>query len=222
MNRIEFMTHLEILLQDISVQEREDALSYYKDYFDEAGPEKEEEVIEALGDPGKVAENIKRNLSAGDKEEDITYESAYTPNGREITKYEGEVKQEKKKEPLSGGMIALIVILAILAAPIWFPIAISLLAVVFSLLVVWFSIILTVGCVAAAFIIVLFVLFGVGIACIGASPAASAVLIGTALVFGGLGLLFVLLVYVLVKVVTPLIIKGFKALGRLCTGKRNA
>lgn len=62
MNRAEFMRQLESLLQSIPAAEREEALQYYNDYFDDAGNESEQEVIEALGNPARVAENIKRDL----------------------------------------------------------------------------------------------------------------------------------------------------------------
>ena len=39
---------------------REEALQYYNEYFNDAGPENEQNVIEALGNPAKVAENIKK------------------------------------------------------------------------------------------------------------------------------------------------------------------
>lgn len=62
MNRAEFMRQLESLLQNIPVTEREEALQYYNDYFDDAGGENEQRVIEALGNPARVAENIRRDL----------------------------------------------------------------------------------------------------------------------------------------------------------------
>lgn len=62
MNRVDFMNQLERLLQSIAPGEREEALQYYNDYFDDAGKENEQEVIEALGNPARVAENIKRDL----------------------------------------------------------------------------------------------------------------------------------------------------------------
>ena len=37
MNRKEFMRQLELLLSDISEDERREALDYYESYFDEAG-----------------------------------------------------------------------------------------------------------------------------------------------------------------------------------------
>lgn len=62
MNRADFMSQLESLLQSIASAEREEAIQYYNDYFDDAGAENEQEVIEALGNPARVAENIKRDL----------------------------------------------------------------------------------------------------------------------------------------------------------------
>ncbi len=49
MTRDEYMKELEYLLQDIQDEDKEDALQYYRDYFDEAGPQKEEEIIDELG-----------------------------------------------------------------------------------------------------------------------------------------------------------------------------
>ena len=62
MNRADFMNQLESLLQGIASGEREEAIQYYNDYFDDAGEENEKEVIEALGNPARVAENIRRAL----------------------------------------------------------------------------------------------------------------------------------------------------------------
>ena len=69
MNRIEFMTELASLLQDIPVEERKDAMQYYNDYFDDAGEEQEQQVIEELESPAKVAEKIKADM-AGFREEE--------------------------------------------------------------------------------------------------------------------------------------------------------
>ena len=43
MNRTDFMNQLESLLQSISSTEREEAMQYYNDYFDDAGAENEQE-----------------------------------------------------------------------------------------------------------------------------------------------------------------------------------
>ena len=48
MNREEFMAKLKALLGDIPAEEREEALQYYEDYFDDAGADNEAEVIRML------------------------------------------------------------------------------------------------------------------------------------------------------------------------------
>ncbi len=62
MNRIEFMTGLEILLVELTDEERVDALSFYHNYFDDAGTDEEENVIKELGTPAEVAEKIKESI----------------------------------------------------------------------------------------------------------------------------------------------------------------
>ena len=62
MSRWEFMRRLEELLSDISPNEREEALQYYNDYFNDAGKENEKEVIGALGSPEQVAKIVKDGL----------------------------------------------------------------------------------------------------------------------------------------------------------------
>ena len=63
MSRWEFMRQLESLLSDISPNEREEALQYYNDYFNDAGRENEQEVIKALGSPEQVAKIVKDGLT---------------------------------------------------------------------------------------------------------------------------------------------------------------
>ena len=110
MNRTDFMTQLEYLLQSISPSEREEALQYYNDYFDDAGEENEQSVIEALGNPARVAENIKRDLpgSAGESPR-----AKVTASDRAVVEYGKTDSAEAKsyfedetllrKEPLTAG-----------------------------------------------------------------------------------------------------------------------
>lgn len=72
MSRWEFMRQLEQLLSDISPNEREEALQYYNDYFNDAGMENEQEVIKALGSPEQVARIVKDGLSDGSGQGEFT------------------------------------------------------------------------------------------------------------------------------------------------------
>ncbi|MDE7331350.1 MAG: DUF1700 domain-containing protein [Lachnospiraceae bacterium] len=75
MSRWEFMRRLEELLSDISPNEREEALQYYNDYFNDAGKENEKEVIDALGSPEQVAKIVKDGLG------DNVSQGEFTENG---------------------------------------------------------------------------------------------------------------------------------------------
>ena len=58
MTRQEYMQQLAALLAAMPEAERRDALNYYEEYFDAAGPEKEAQTIQELGSPQNVAEKI--------------------------------------------------------------------------------------------------------------------------------------------------------------------
>ena len=100
MNRAEFFRQLEQQLQRVSKEEANAALEYYREYFDEAGPENEEQVIEELGSPGNIVTHLKAEVA---------------------------MKQLQKEQPTVKKGISAIwwVILAIFAAPIALPLAIG-------------------------------------------------------------------------------------------------
>ena len=62
MNREEYLKRLSFLLKDLPEEEIEDAIAYYEDYFEEAGEEKEEQVIKKLGSPEKIAKMIRDSV----------------------------------------------------------------------------------------------------------------------------------------------------------------
>ena len=56
MTRQEYMQQLAALLAAMPEAERQDALDYYEEYFDAAGPEKEAQTIQELG--GTMPEDL--------------------------------------------------------------------------------------------------------------------------------------------------------------------
>ncbi len=60
MNKEEFLAQLERNLQEISYEERQAALRYYEEYFEEAGGE--EKAMEQLDSPEQIAKVIKDDL----------------------------------------------------------------------------------------------------------------------------------------------------------------
>ncbi|MBC8570043.1 DUF1700 domain-containing protein [Zongyangia hominis] len=58
MNASDFLRRLDAQLERLPVAERESALSYYRDYFADAGMENEQKVLEELGSPERLGEEI--------------------------------------------------------------------------------------------------------------------------------------------------------------------
>lgn len=85
MTRDGFMKELAYLLQDIQDEDKEDALQYYMDYFDEAGPEREDEVIRELGSPERIAAIIRSDIAG------------HLENGGEFT--ESGYQDERFRDP---------------------------------------------------------------------------------------------------------------------------
>lgn len=68
MTKAEFLQELERELAGVSAQEREEALKFYREFFEEAGEEREEEVLRELGSPHRIANLIRANLGTQDEE----------------------------------------------------------------------------------------------------------------------------------------------------------
>jgi len=129
MNRSEFFNRLEQGLTKVSREEREAALDYYNEYFDDAGSENEQRVIEELGSPAQIAARIKADSA--------------------VKRLEMDPKPSMKK----GVSAVWLVILAILAAPIALPLAVGAAALAIGLLAALIGVIIAlVVSVAACFI----------------------------------------------------------------------
>ena len=62
MTREEFLQRLGELLSDVTEEERAEAIRFYEEYLDDAGPEQEAQVLAELGSPEKVAAIIRTNV----------------------------------------------------------------------------------------------------------------------------------------------------------------
>ncbi len=229
MNRAEFMRQLEILLQNIPPAEREEALQYYNDYFNDAGPENEQTVISALGTPARVAENIKRDLYGNGGEEFAGEQSRVAP-GAQMIKYQGDLPKEKDSRgggdgedgKLSTGMVVLIVVLCVVASPALFGLASGLLGLLAGAAAAWFGAILGFGVAAVVLLVVMLALLVSGFVCMFYAPVISMLLLGAGLLCGGLGLLFLILTVAMAGIATPGIIRGIVRLWHSVFKKRYA
>ena len=160
MSREEFMKELRALLTDLTAEEREEALQYYEDYFEDAGPDKEAEIIREFESPQKLAQVIKDGVKAETQET-----GEYRETGYHDTRYEAVSPPAAKKKywtstPLKIVLIALIIIFGLSTVV---PIAGGVLCVVFAVLVAAAAIVFVLPFVGIILMFVGIVLIGAGI-----------------------------------------------------------
>ena len=165
MNRNEFMRRLEILLSDISKEERDEALQYYRDYFEDAGAEHEAEVIRELESPEKVAETIKADLK---REFQDVQEPPKTSNGLKIL---------------------LIVLIVLIGAPIILPVGFGLVVAVLGIVIAAFSFFAGLGLGAVAIMGAGLVVIVVGIPLLVVALPAGLLSVGSGLLIFVVGLI---------------------------------
>ena len=95
MSRAEFMEKLEYLLQDLSQEDREDGIAFYRDYLDEAGPEREQEVLREFGSPERIDSIIRSNLQV-----DLEDGGIFSENGFEDERFREPGYQVVKRKDL--------------------------------------------------------------------------------------------------------------------------
>ena len=208
MDRKRFLEKLAYLLQDIEDVERDEALQYYEDYFDEAGVENETQVINDLGSPERVAAIIKAGLE-NRFDDDIEFsekgmDNAYYKEASEIIEadvIDHENHHEKRKNNFKGNpernriLIILILIgIVILGFSGLFGVGISALAVVLAV-----GIGILVGGAIACFIR--------GLIILSATPGMGLIVISAGFALIALAVGFFVVEKALVKAV-PLVING--------------
>jgi uncharacterized membrane protein len=157
--RDEFISKLKDGLRMLPKEDIDNAVSYYEEYFDEAGEENIQAVLDELGSPSAVASKIIGEYSLKEMKSE---------------------NSENKKSNKSDVKLLWIVLLSIFAAPIAFPIAaaafglsIALIMIPFSLFIAFLAtgVGLTIGGIAvfAASIFALFVHFPTAIFMFGLS-----------------------------------------------------
>lgn len=205
MRKEEFLERLEMLLSDISEEEREEAMAFYRSYFDDAGVGNEARIIAELESPENVAETIKRDLgmiSVTEQDGNFNEETgehshdAYTQNQQSSdTDYKWTENQESNPygnyndnqttggngEKKNSWIVPLIIVIAVLTFPTWFGLLAGILGTVFGLSV-------SLVAVTFAMFVVGVVFVGLGIAML-AGLGAAIVSIPVGLAFVGSGLL---------------------------------
>ena len=195
MDKFDYINKLSKCLEELSDEEKNAALEYYKELFEDAGSENEQELIHKLGSPEELADNIIRESGIvsvkKEPKEKSTSQGVQMPDAFDFK--EKEPQKEVKKNKTN---TILIILILILTFPLWigigtlFGLAVALIATVFSLAVVGVSCIVS------------------GIVLLFSSPGAGLIFLGVGLIVSSI---FVLCIGPLFK----LVIRFFKWLGGL-------
>ena len=211
MSRWEFMDQLEKLLLYVPIQEREEALQYYNDYFEDAGPENEQEVIAALGSPERVAENIKRDIN----QNYYGIEPDGVEPGREMVKYhpELEIVEEPMKKVSKGNIPTWAkIVIVVCAAPILFGLLSGITGGIFGILGgivgVLAAMFITFGLVGLICSVVGIVIVLIGIITSITNLLGGLGLVGVGMLIMAVGILGIMLEVLLVGKWIPTLVKG--------------
>ena len=199
MNKNEYLERLSKLLADISYEEHEEALSYYREYIEDAGAENEQRVIEELGTPEHLAQEIREGLLKKGEPSKRQGEPIRAPKLR--TDSENRSSQASDKTPeRSKSNVILSIIAVILTSPLWFPLACAIISTAFGIIIAAFAIVLSIGIIGIVCTLLGIVLIIAGfLACLSVTvfsvsgTLAGAALIGSGLITLSLGIVFTVL-----------------------------
>lgn len=192
MSKQQFMAELKQLLGDIPAAERDEALDYYEEYFNDAGEENEEQLIMQLESPEKVAKSIKAGLEYADEDErefsETGFSGFYPKDKNEII---NTIPDDTSRGFGRNGMdIRNNRLLLLLAIIVLSPIILPLLGSAFGIIAGIFGAIFGIMC--ALFFGGIGMIVG-GIACVIASIPTLAASAGASILIAGVGFLLIAL-----------------------------
>ena len=221
MIREDFMDRLAFLLQDLDDADRDEALQYYNDYFEDAGEENEAQVIRELKSPERVAAIIKDGLKAEAREHGAYTDAGYADERFEEKRMPGFYQQAEreedgdkyyyteaapgKKKKKSPWKVILIIALCLCGIPVFAPLALAVIVFVLALILGAAAVVLGLAVSGVAIVIAGFVALARGIAKLILVPVAGALLCGVALLIIAVGILVTWLIWTLFcKVASPM------------------
>ena len=124
MNKQTYLAKLAQLLAPLPEQERQDALNYYEEYFDAAGPKAEDATAAELGDPADAARKIlegeglmldSTQAAAGESSDasDTAQDAAPQPTGENPPTTKLELHGPASIPPVMGVLLALAAVLVV-------------------------------------------------------------------------------------------------------------
>ena len=224
MSKNEFLDQLSILLSDVSPEEKEEVLAYYREYIEDAGFENEETILEELGTPESVAAEIKSGM-LNKNNQDINYSSNIVKDSPELYNSTQHKQSEQgyrygnpapqssnfmsKHNPI---LIALAIIGIILLSPVWLGLLSGLFGIVVGLFTTIIGLLFGFALIGIVCFIAGIIIFVIGISLIIQNPIAAIACVAAGLIVTALGILFLLLTGWICLKVIPWIIRSISNL----------
>ncbi|MCY9547836.1 DUF1700 domain-containing protein [Lysinibacillus xylanilyticus] len=196
MNRASFLKKLRGKLQRLPAHEIDAALAYYEEYFDEAGEENEQRVIQQLGSPSHVASQIMADYALKDLEATST----------------------STKKNMSAIWL---IILAIISAPLSLPLLVVAIALIFSFGAVIFSVIIAIIATVLSIFFGGIVALISGFFILAQDWATALLFMGVGFIVTGLGILLFPIVARLIKTIVVVCVEALGKLFHKITKKRK-
>lgn len=166
MTKEEYLTRLQYNIASLPPLEVQNIMQYYREYFDDAGEENLDSIMQELGTPEQLAQKILSGFS---------------------------VPYCKPKASKSSSNAVLIAVIVVLTCPVWFVAGIVAASLIFALFVIVFSLIFSVGIVGIALAGSGLFVFVMGFPTLFTHVPTGILLIGAGLILCALGMLILLL-----------------------------
>lgn len=228
MNRQEYIGRLRHLLGDLPEEEREEAIQYYEDYFEDAGFENEEKVIRELGSPEKVALMIREGIRGEETGAEYA-ETGYTETRYDDRKMPVDYTAMENggwsgqdgncggsQRPWSSRRLKVILILLIICVgfstviPVVGGVILGIIGVIAGIFGIFFAFVLAAFCIAAVGLMLLVA----GIPFMISSLSTGLMIMGTGLILLAVGILSTVFSIRLCKVMIPAIFRGIVRIAR--------
>ena len=180
MTKTEYLAKLTKYLRKLPQKDYEEALEYFMEYFEKAGPENQAQVIAELGTPKEAAHEV-------------------------ITRLLNEKIIEDKSSLRNKTTILWIAILAVLASPVALPILLFFLAMLMTLIMIIFTVIVTALALTFALLISGVYTFFTSFSLLSVSLASTLFGVGLGLLIFAGALLLLLVSFEICKLVVKLI-----------------
>lgn len=214
MNKAEYIAALRREIQALPEAEREEAIKYYSDYFDDAGTEKEAEVMSELGTPQELAQFILSNFACvpeptskgrGDTDSDAPNKSVNQSVARPTT----------SETQSSAARIVLLILLVVITFPIWCPVVATVGGILFGVFVAIIAVGAALVIAAAAVLLAGVALVAFGIGTMFGAPLSALLLSGSGLMLTGAGIICIIAGAWVCSKIIPAIIRGVVKLCRM-------